>query len=450
MTSPDLLAGSHRGLTGAALLLILAVLAGGGGSGHAVAEIAIELASIAVAAWLLASPLPMRGRGALVPLALLAAWAGLAALQLVPLPAPVWRAMPGRELAAAIADHVGAGQAAHPLSLDPAATRRALAALLPAAAMLLAVAHMDLRERLALSAVAIGCALASLLLGVMQLLSAGQWGTLYPEGHLGYATGLFANRNHQASFLLVAVALACTFAARKASGSILALLLMASLAAGVIATTSRAGLLLLPVSLLPLAASIPARRLRWLAVLPLVAAGAYALAMNNAMVRIVMDRIRNGNMERLSFWQDSGTAIARFWPFGSGYGTFAGVFQTVEPLEHVGTHYVNHAHNDLLEIMLEGGMPATLLFAAGIAWWLRRGVSALRETGSARRLGIAAWTGILVLLLHSLVDYPVRMLPVELVAAMLAGFLVPPAPPAQPARRRLGPPHSSIQQATVR
>ena len=418
----------RRLLPGAAIVLIVAAILGGGGRSHALAELAINATALLVLAWLLAWPLPQRSRGAAAPLLLLAAGAALIALQLIPLPAALWRALPGRELASTIADQIGAGQRAHPLTLDPPATARALAVLLPGAAMLLLVVHMDLGERLGLVRVMIGCAVFSLLLGLIQFLTDGAVGTLYPEGHVGYATGLFANRNHQASFLLVAIALVSVFAIRRSLSTVLAVVLIMALAAGVVATTSRAGLLLLPFALLPMLFTHV--RGRWLVpalVLLGIGLAVYGLVESNAVVRVVIHRLRDGNMGRLLFWEDSWKALVQYWPVGSGFGTFVKVFQTVEPLDHVGVNYVNHAHNEYIEALLEGGLPAGLLIVAGLGWWLWTGFRIFRSKRRDAPLARAAWTGLGLLLLHSLVDYPARMLAIEAAGAMLAGFMTVPA-----------------------
>ena len=43
-------------------------------------------------------------------------------------------------------------------------------------------------------------------------------------------------------------------------------------------------------------------------------------------------------------------------PFGTGFGTFVPVYQTVEPRTLLLERYVNRAHNDWLELGLEGGV----------------------------------------------------------------------------------------------
>lgn len=435
MTGTDFMTGlgtkawDDRPLLGAVVLLAASLGLGGGGSSHRLAELLIEMTAIPVAAVTFAMPLRAKPeRLWTAPVILLCLWAALIIGQQIPLSAPLWRALPGRELAGTIADQIGAGNSAHALSFDPAATARALAALLPAAVMLLLVVHMEQRQRSILALAAVGCAFASLLLGLVQLITAGRWGVLYPEGHLGYATGFFANRNHQASFLLLAASLSCSFVGKRNAASLPLLLVVATLLAGALATRSRAALLLFPLTLLPL---FPMRAsLGWKVVLPAIfaiAAGLWILVETNQVAQITVDRLWNGNLGRLTFWKDSWSAIALYWPAGTGFGTFADVFRVHEPLEHVGRHYVNHAHNELLEVALEGGLPALLLLTGGIAWWIGK-VSVFRHASrQVPRLGIAAWTGLLVLMLHSLVDYPLRMLPIEVMGAMLAGFLLPPA-----------------------
>ncbi|WP_395396245.1 O-antigen ligase family protein (plasmid) [Novosphingobium sp. BL-8A] len=429
MTTLRSIAANERPLVAAIFLLVASLCLGGGGSTHRLAELLIEMTAILAAALTFAWPLPAKTQRIWhFPLFLLSLWAVLVLVQLVPLPASLWRALPGRELASAIADQIGTGSGVHPLTLDPSATRRALAALLPAGSMLMLVLHMDQLQRSSLALTAIGCAFASLMLGLFQLVTAGHWGTLYQEGHLGYATGLFANRNHQASFLLIAAALACGLAAKRHAATIPLLLIIASLLAGALATRSRAALLLFPLALLPL---LQGRlRLQSRVILPAILASTaslWVLLQTNQVVQITVDRLWNGNMGRLLFWKDSWSAISLYWPAGSGFGTFASVFRVSEPLEHLGQHYVNHAHNELLEIMLEGGLPALVLFVAGFCWWAKKAPVLWKTAGPAPQLGAAAWTGLLLLMLHSLVDYPARMLPIEVMAAMLVGFMLPPA-----------------------
>ena len=417
-----------------AVLLVVALAFGGGGASHPVAATLIETVAVIALAWSVggARAEPMTHRRC-VPLYLLLAFAATHLIQLVPLPSAVWRGLPGREWSTTIRDTLGAGTGAYPLSLDPAATLRMLTGLIPAAAMLWMVPRLACAQRTMLARLAIGVALVSLALGAVQFLTAGAAGTLYPEGHVGNATGLFANRNHQATLLLLALALAPAVTSRTPAGLAAAAGLVAVFAAGVIATTSRAGLLLLPLASLPLLLRLSGRRRWWeWAGLALAIAGAIAGAVvvaeaRGGMVRVVLDRLRTGNLVRMQFWQDSWPAVIAYWPFGTGYGTFAAIFRSVEPIGHLGPNYVNHAHNELIELALEGGLPAVLVAAAAVCCWLAAAWSIAGRSRTERPLAISGWAGTGVLFLHALVDYPVRLLPIAVIGAMLAAFLTPAA-----------------------
>ena len=97
-------------------------------------------------------------------------------------------------------------------------------------------------------------------------------------------------------------------------------------------------------------------------------------------------------------------------PWGAGLGSFLLAFQPFEG-DKVAAAIVNHAHNDYIELWLDGGWAAVLLaspvllaFAlAGLRVWRRSS-----EPSPWRLLGRAAWIALLLALLHSLVDYPLR------------------------------------------
>lgn len=414
----------------ASLLLVLSFLLGGGGASYVLNELVIKAFALMIVGYYAAGVARSRPvRAAWEPIILVGLAITVFLLQLIPLPPALWRALPGREIARSILDGVGQGQIFRPLSLDPRATWRAVTSLLPVLAMLLAVIHMDRQGRLLLARVVLACALVTLVVGMVQFLSGGTLGLIYETAHQRYPIGLFTNRNHQATFLLIAIVLTAVppfmssgEGRARASGWIsLGLVLVFS--AGVVATTSRAGLLLLPVVLGAMVLLVYPGRAVWPVALAI--GGGFLLAQHNGMVQRVLDRLASGNVDRLRFWQDTLVAIRDYWPAGSGLGTFVPVFQTVEPLEHLGSHYVNHAHNDYLELLLEGGVASAGFILLGLAWLIRATVVLRRMSPEDARIGGAGFAGLLVLLLHSLVDYPVRMLSIEVVGAMLVGFLTP-------------------------
>jgi hypothetical protein len=122
-------------------------------------------------------------------------------------------------------------------------------------------------------------------------------------------------------------------------------------------------------------------------------------------------------------------AAVVFAPFGSGPGSFFHAFQSIDGLMF-GPNTVNHAHNDFLEIWLESrwlGVCAAFVVLCGFVWqgvrvWFRSGAFNVEAVLLAR----AAWIGLLLLILHSLVDYPLRTTALSALAGLLAGFLLLP------------------------
>src|SRR5205085_12586683 len=119
-----------------------------------------------------------------------------------------------------------------------------------------------------------------------------------------------------------------------------------------------------------------------------------------------------------------------FGLLGSGYGTLG----YVEPLARRGNYiignnvtflYVDHAHNDYLEALIEGGVPR-LALTLGLVWFLVRfGHRALDRHGN-RTPGLFAFgalVGVLAVAFHSLVDFGLFTPAVALLAAVVAAHL---------------------------
>ena len=126
----------------------------------------------------------------------------------------------------------------------------------------------------------------------------------------------------------------------------------------------------------------------------------------------------------------SQAAIANL-PFGSGFGTFVPVYDKFAPRTLLAETYMNHAHNDWLELWLTGGAPAIILVLGFLAWF---GVATSRLWRSGQpetpvldlALAQAASIVIVLLLLHSVVDYPLRTPTLSVLFAIACAFLIPP------------------------
>lgn len=130
-------------------------------------------------------------------------------------------------------------------------------------------------------------------------------------------------------------------------------------------------------------------------------------------------------MTRISI--EAGKAYA---PMGSGLGTFRQAYAPFEAMheESIDHTLTNHAHNDYAELWLEAGYPA--LFAMAIFWllfvfsgfriWWQRTQSDSFDVLFAR----VAWIGVLMALLHSFADYPLRATANSTVFALLLAMAI--------------------------
>jgi O-antigen ligase len=84
--------------------------------------------------------------------------------------------------------------------------------------------------------------------------------------------------------------------------------------------------------------------------------------------------------------------------------------------------YVIHAHNDYAELALETGLPGILLIIAILAWWGRAAWHAwiYSDRGPYAR---AASIGSAAILVHSVVDFPLRTAAIAAVFAMCLALL---------------------------
>jgi O-antigen ligase len=377
----------------------------------------------------------------------LAAIVLLPIVQLIPLPPAIWTALPGR---APIAADLRQGEMLLPwlgISLNPQATLFCLLALIPPAAVFLSALQLGRHARRMLIVTLIAFAFVSVVLGIAQLAQGPESGLrFYAVTNPGEAVGFFANRNHYAALLYgmlpftaaVVLGLAGDRRPAAAIALILCLLVLVSLLLGLGMARSRAGLLLavaigfgcmtLPVAARNKVASTspwPGRRLIYIA-LPI----AIILIVQFASVR-VMQRLDADIGEDLR-WQLNATtfgALSSYLPFGSGFGTFESIYRMLESTGQLFQTYVNHAHDDYVEIALEGGVPAAGVFGAFMIWfaaaswqaWLNASRSSSVLDQHIRR---AASIVILALLLHSAVDYPLRTTAIATLLSLSCALIV--------------------------
>ncbi|GAA0645501.1 O-antigen ligase family protein [Brevundimonas lenta] len=422
----------------AAILLALSFVFGGASREHALRLAAVELASLPLliigAGRLLKSGLWREHRFAL---GLLGALAALPLIQLIPLPPAVWTALPGRSEMVLALELAGLQPGWAPLSVTPDLTWQAFLALLPPAAIFLAVltAPQSLTARMV--AFWLGAAVIGILFGTAQLASGGE--RLYPWAttSAGSVTGFFANRNHLATLLLATLPFAAVFGAavlRRRSDKRMPLwfgaLFMGLVVVGLAAIRSRAGVILFgPVAIASLlAAWVAAGRGRPNPALLALAGGVAAavgavaiLALPPILARFDVQSAPEGRFEG---WPVVAEAANTYLPLGSGIGSFDAVFRSVEPLERLDPTFFNHAHNEYLETWLEAGWLGAALIIAFLVWYGRRLWAAWKAGPSRERdLQRAASIALLAMLAHSGVDYPLRTATLAVLFALCAAIL---------------------------
>jgi O-antigen ligase len=427
-------------------LLAITMAIGGAGDSFPFLEMLLELCALATLGYFVLTrrtwTFNLETRLALAVLGFILM---LPLLQLIPLPPQLWHRIPGREAAAQL-DQIMGWQVWRPWSLDVEGTIRAFLELLVPAAVFVGCTFLTLQERMRLMAIVVAFALFSALLGIAQLVSAGSL-TPYASAHTGYPVGLFVNRNHNAALLLMAIPLTGALAAvRPLNGKSRLPVTLATVSAFVIfsvvvlGTTSRGGLLLLPLALAAgLLLLVRRQSAGEVAVPAAVTLGAAALVVVfNGGVTRTLTRFSSLQDDRLNYWHDIAWAVKHYGLAGTGFGTFVPVFQSAESLESVVPQYINHAHNDYLELFLEGGIPAAwllLCFLAIVALALVHSSKSGRPA-ERRLINFGAVAGMLLIMLFSLVDFPLRMLALSGPFALLLAVLLPTRVPVQHAAGR--------------
>jgi len=353
-----------------------------------------------------------------LPIAIAALFMLVPLIQLIPLPLDLWAKLPGHGDLAAALRRFGLAPALLPISLTPERTLRAFLWLLIPVGVFLGVAACSDRQRRTLLPIVVAAGIISAILGYLQLTRFGAVLRLYDITSQERPVGLFANRNHEALFLLLGLPLAAAWLRRRRSEGPQILVSLAALGAlavfvvaAVIVSHSRAGMGLA----LPATAGAGlllvwrgALKRRW--VLAVGAAIVAVLALIGAALSrspwFVHRFAEAGEDYRGTIWSGAVALAERFSPAGAGLGSFAQVYPAVEHVETLQNAYVNHAHNDYLEVWVCAGYAGIALILVFMGWLAWRVLKAWRSDDAA----LAQGAGVVVALVaaHSLVDYPVR------------------------------------------
>jgi O-antigen ligase len=372
---------------------------------------------------------------------------GLCVFQLVGLPDDFWSSLPMRQMARQSQAVLGGPEPWHAISLAPEASLAAfLAFLVPAAGFVMVAAIKWQRGAVFLCRFIPLLGAADAVLGLLQVLIPDtDWLYFYAFTNRGSPVGVFANANHQASFLLMCLPFVAVLGSelrREWSGSdaetalaILVSVFGLLILAGIFAAGSAAGyLLLVPVvvlSVLLFSGASYGRRgritLGIVLVASIIAFAALVVFTSPRLSGLGVTSFDDAPTSRIGISRVATGIVSEHWRFGTGLGTFEDVFGVYEDASSVSRTYVAHAHNDYLEWLIETGLAGGVLLGLVLVWFV---FHFLRVWTFSRQAGLtlrrAAAIACLVPVLHSLVDYPLRTPAIASLAGMCAAIMVVP------------------------
>lgn len=374
-------------------------------------------------------------------------------VQLVPLPDFIWRVLPGHAEYATVLERFAGGEAARAsraISVVPSATERGWLAVLPPLACFLGARWLIPGHVVRLLLAMTIFAGAEALIGLLQV-RAGRDSLVYWLSDIAYGTasGTFVNHNHFAAMLammlpVIAGLLVFTirFGRRRtrpaafafdpdalaqrviiflSAALMLVCLMFTGSRAGI--ASALAGLAFSSVLLARARAGLKHANLIVGALVLVGVAVAAGIGLSPLLARITPEQLGLSGEGRIALAAATLRAAIDFLPFGSGLSTFADVFPRYQ-LDVFGG-FIDHAHNDYLELFMEIGLAAPVVVALLLAAYVMR-MSELLRRDSARSfivLQIAAGVGLLPIILHSMFDFALHMPSIAMWAATLAGVM---------------------------
>ncbi|MGB0906977.1 MAG: O-antigen ligase family protein [Maricaulaceae bacterium] len=315
------------------------------------------------------------------------------------------------------------------LSTAPDHTVRSILAFGPGVFSILCVSLMSdkHRQRLLYGILLLG--VLSISLGLAQIFM-GKYSPLYiwETTNRGFAVGIFANTNHQSSFsaLLIPLLLTQAFHYKYMLGkmndnlvpTLFFLGMLALIIIGVITGSSLAGYILAVLAFI-------------LSIVFLKSSGPYSTERKNKIIigglsfifgiaalvytsprlyNLGVTNLDGTSLSRIDTYRRSLHILRDNFYMGTGFGSFPKVFPFYEDAQTVTRTFMNHAHNDWLELAIELGLPGLMLLLLFTIWVTTRYIVLFfgTEIYLGKSLSKAAAISVCILTLHSFVDYPLR------------------------------------------
>jgi O-antigen ligase len=413
---------------------LLSCIVFGGSAQSPWTNLGLQLAGIALITWAAIGGVAGQASKRAAVINLLVICALLTVLiQLIPLPPAIWTKLPGRSPIADGLTVLGYELGPFPISEMPYEAVLALFAAIPAISVFAATNRLSPSPHYLAAAIVIGMILA-IFLGALQVAGGpGSWGYFY-KIHNGGAIGFFANGNHMGTLMIIgipmAAALIVSAASKRRTSSVLryclGLAVFTLVVIGIVLNGSRAAIALsIPIIIASISLFPAAGRWRGpalgISVFALVAGVAIVMSNPIATAEFTPGKAA-GVGARGNIWSKTLDAIADNFPVGTGLGSFENVYHRYEDPDGVTSSYVNHAHNDYLEIALELGAGGVLLVGLFFVWWVCTTMQIWLSAYSSP-FDRAATIATAAILAHSFVDYPLRTGAISAIFAACIGLM---------------------------
>ncbi len=353
-------------------------------------------------------------------------------IYLAPVPTTTWMKIPGRELYQEIIQWISHDNEFiiyTTLSLIPLNTLSLLISCIPATALFLALISITERQlKLAIYAL-IASATIQGVIGLLQYINYDSVLTYLNISNSNPPKGTYLNQNHFTAFMEMAepIALALMIIALlkktqnayiKTSTALFFAAISLLLTFAAFTTLSRMGTALLLLSIILSFWAMTSPEIRKTVAAPifllrlalLVAIVVAQLAMINTVVSTAQGmkpEVVLGDL-RWEMFNATWEGIKAFFPFGSGPGTMPQIIPAFLPADVpiFQTAFINHAHNDYLELVFEMGILGIFIILAFFSLYIYQWKVVLSQTkNDINIIRSGAGIGILMFLIYSLTDF---------------------------------------------
>lgn len=357
-------------------------------------------------------------------------------LYIIPLPLGVWSELSGRELYREVfrwLETDGDMNTVKTLSLIPLNSLSLLVTALPVAALFLAITSISEKS---LKLVIYAFLISATAQGILAFLQYANYNSAL--AFVGVAAsnppkGTYLNQNHFTAFMEMAepIALALMINAllikeggyfKKTSLIFLFATISLLLTFSAFVTTSRMGTALLLLSIVLSFWAMTTTEIRKTVAVPILILRLVLLAViviaQLTMIKTIVSTTAEMQPEvilgdlRWDMFRATWEGIKAFFPFGSGPGTMPQIIYAFLPADNLTfqTRFINHVHNDYLELVFEMGIIGVGIILIFIGLYVRQWLiisshESSHEKDSTNILQSGAGVGILIFLIFSLTDF---------------------------------------------